>query len=92
MFQLVYWLMYYYLFHNNFLSIHFRWANRVKLIKNKPKINEDPNYSLLREFQQEIARLKAHLEAKDDDQVKKKKSKKTRSGPDGIVTYICSLI
>ncbi|XP_035529332.1 kinesin family member 3Cb [Morone saxatilis] len=39
-----------------------RYANRAKNIKNKPRINEDPKDALLREFQQEIARLKAQLE------------------------------
>jgi hypothetical protein len=36
-----------------------RYANRAKNIKNKPKINEDPKDAMLREFQEEIARLKA---------------------------------
>ncbi|KAF7704322.1 kinesin family member 3Cb [Silurus meridionalis] len=39
-----------------------RFANRAKNIKNRPKINEDPKDALLREFQAEIARLKAQLE------------------------------
>ncbi|XP_023286500.1 kinesin-like protein KIF3B [Seriola lalandi dorsalis] len=39
-----------------------RYASRAKNIKNKPRINEDPKDALLREFQQEIARLKAQLE------------------------------
>lgn len=39
-----------------------RYANRAKNIKNKPKINEDPKDAMLREFQEEIARLKAMLE------------------------------
>lgn len=38
-----------------------RYANRAKNIKNKPKINEDPKDALLREYQQEIERLKAML-------------------------------
>jgi kinesin family protein 3/17 len=38
-----------------------RYANRAKNIKNKPKINEDPKDAMLREFQEEIARLKASL-------------------------------
>ena len=37
-----------------------RYANRAKNIKNKPKINEDPKDTMIREFQEEIARLKAH--------------------------------
>ncbi|XP_062324638.1 kinesin-like protein KIF3B [Osmerus eperlanus] len=39
-----------------------RYANRAKNIKNKPRINEDPKDALLREFQEEIMRLKAQLE------------------------------
>lgn len=39
-----------------------RYANRAKNIKNKPKINEDPKDAMLREFQDEINRLKAQLE------------------------------
>ncbi|KAI6175419.1 Kinesin domain containing protein [Aphelenchoides bicaudatus] len=35
-----------------------RYANRAKNIKNQPKINEDPKDALLREYQQEIERLK----------------------------------
>ena len=35
-----------------------RYANRAKNIKNKPKINEDPKDALLREFQEEIGKLK----------------------------------
>eukprot|EP00117_Sycon_ciliatum_P033371 scpid22121/ scgid25693/ Kinesin-like protein KIF17; KIF3-related motor protein len=38
-----------------------RYANRAKNIKNKPKINEDPKDALLREYSDEIARLKAML-------------------------------
>jgi kinesin family protein 3/17 len=39
-----------------------RYANRAKNIKNKPKINEDPKDTLLREYQEEIKRLKELLE------------------------------
>ncbi|XP_047102355.1 kinesin-like protein KIF3B [Schistocerca piceifrons] len=38
-----------------------RYANRAKNIKNQPRINEDPKDALLREYQMEIARLKAQL-------------------------------
>jgi kinesin family protein 3/17 len=41
-----------------------RYANRAKNIKNKPKINEDPKDAMLRQFQEEIAMLRAQLEAK----------------------------
>lgn len=38
-----------------------RYANRAKNIKNKPKINEDPKDALLREYQEEVAKLKEQL-------------------------------
>merc|ERR1712029_55155 len=41
-----------------------RYANRAKNIKNKPRVNEDPKDTLLREFQEEIARLKAMINQK----------------------------
>jgi kinesin family protein 3/17 len=41
-----------------------RYANRAKNIKNKPKINEDPKDALLRQYQDEINRLRAELEKK----------------------------
>jgi kinesin family protein 3/17 len=41
-----------------------RYANRAKNIKNKPRINEDPKDAMLREFQEEIARLRAALDGK----------------------------
>ena len=48
-----------------------RYANRAKNIKNKPKINEDPKDAMLREYQDEIAKLKAMLQEQggsiDDD-------------------------
>lgn len=39
-----------------------RYANRAKNIQNRPKINEDPKDALLREYQEEIRRLKEMLE------------------------------
>ncbi|XP_030041990.1 kinesin-like protein KIF17 isoform X2 [Microcaecilia unicolor] len=38
-----------------------RYANRAKNIKNKPHINEDPKDALLREYQEEIKKLRALL-------------------------------
>lgn len=40
-----------------------RFADRAKNIKNKPKINEDPKDAKMREYQEEIAKLRALLEA-----------------------------
>ncbi|XP_038655990.1 LOW QUALITY PROTEIN: kinesin-like protein KIF3C [Scyliorhinus canicula] len=53
-----------------------RYANRTKNIKNKPRINEDPKDALLREFQEEIARLKAQLERRGMLSKKRSKSQK----------------
>jgi kinesin family protein 3/17 len=39
-----------------------RYASRAKNIQNKPRINEDPKDTMIREFQDEIGRLKAELE------------------------------
>ena len=39
-----------------------RYASRAKNIQNKPRINEDPKDTMIREFQDEISRLKAELE------------------------------
>jgi len=41
-----------------------RYANRAKNIQNKPKINEDPKDALLRQYQDEIKKLKDMLEGK----------------------------
>ncbi len=41
-----------------------RYANRAKNIMNKPRINEDPKDAKIREFQQEIARLRQMLAEK----------------------------
>ena len=38
-----------------------RYAARAKNIKNKPKINEDPKDALLREYEEEIQKLKEAL-------------------------------
>ncbi|XP_055613554.1 kinesin-like protein KIF17 [Uranotaenia lowii] len=38
-----------------------RYASRAKSIANKPKVNEDPKDAMLREYQQEIKRLKQML-------------------------------
>lgn len=38
-----------------------RYANRAKSIQNRPQINEDPKEALLREYQEEIRKLRALL-------------------------------
>lgn len=41
-----------------------RYASRAKKIKNKPKVNEDPKDAMLRQYQEEISRLRTELEKK----------------------------
>ncbi|KAJ3122303.1 Kinesin-like protein kif3b [Physocladia obscura] len=65
-----------------------RYANRAKNIKNKPKINEDPKDAMLREYQDEINKLKQALEAKQKGTtiikkvVRKKIMKKVKKSTD----------
>lgn len=42
-----------------------RYANRAKMISNKPKINEDPKDAMLREYQDEIQKLRQMLKQND---------------------------
>ena len=66
-----------------------RYANRAKNIKNKPKINEDPKDAMLREFQEEIAQLKALLESQggegdeDDDEDEEEEEEEEEAGGGG---------
>ena len=39
-----------------------RYASRAKAIKNKPRVNQDPKDALLKQYEDEISRLKAMLE------------------------------
>ena len=41
-----------------------RYASRAKFIQNKPKVNEDPKDTLIREYYEEIQKLKRMLEDK----------------------------
>uniref|UniRef100_A0A3P9HE72 Kinesin-like protein n=1 Tax=Oryzias latipes TaxID=8090 RepID=A0A3P9HE72_ORYLA len=43
-----------------------RYANRAKSIQNRPRINEDPKEALLREYQEEIRRLRLLLSGQLD--------------------------
>lgn len=58
-----------------------RYANRAKNIKNKPKINEDPKDALLREYQEEIKKLKMMLMGQMDIPAELQ----------GTLTRVCSL-
>jgi kinesin family protein 3/17 len=40
-----------------------RYASKAKNIQNKPKINEDPKDALLREYQNEVQKLRDQLQA-----------------------------
>jgi len=54
-----------------------RYASRAKNIKNKPRINEDPKDALLREYQDEITKLREQLsmlaEGVDPSEIMKQK-------------------
>ncbi|TRY84469.1 hypothetical protein DNTS_035823 [Danionella cerebrum] len=60
-----------------------RYANRAKNIKNKPRVNEDPKDALLREFQEEIARLKAQLDKRGVLTNRKRRSRRLRKIGEG---------
>ncbi|XP_051500282.1 kinesin-like protein KIF3C [Myxocyprinus asiaticus] len=60
-----------------------RYANRAKNIKNKPRVNEDPKDALLREFQEEIARLKAQLDKRGMITRRKRRSRSLRKIGEG---------
>lgn len=57
-----------------------RYASRAKKIKNKPRINEDPKDAMLRQFQEDIARLKAQLQRRSG---RKKKRRQRREAGEG---------
>ncbi|KAL1501544.1 hypothetical protein ABEB36_006846 [Hypothenemus hampei] len=48
-----------------------RYANRAKNISNKPKVNEDPKDTILRQYQEEIERLKTLLSSQHEADVLK---------------------
>ncbi|CAD7943855.1 unnamed protein product [Amoebophrya sp. A25] len=58
-----------------------RYAHRAKSIQNKPKINEDPKDAMLREFQEEIARLRRQVELQQS-------GKTVVVGEDGVETVV----
>ena len=60
-----------------------RYASRAKLIKNAPKVNEDPKDALLRKYEEEIKALKEQLSnggnvAVGEPKKKRKKKKKVK--------------
>ncbi|XP_078110381.1 kinesin-like protein KIF3B [Sander vitreus] len=60
-----------------------RYSNRAKNIKNKPRINEDPKDALLREFQEEIARLKEQLQKRSGKKKRRRQRRRAGEGSDG---------
>lgn len=58
-----------------------RYASRAKHIQNKPRINEDPKDAMLREFQEEIQRLRTQLEMAGGGKV----NPDGTPGPGGVV-------
>ncbi|XP_077186860.1 kinesin-like protein KIF3C [Paroedura picta] len=60
-----------------------RFANRAKNIKNKPRVNEDPKDTLLREFQEEITRLKAQLEKRGMLSKKRRRNSRRKKSSEG---------
>ncbi len=72
-----------------------RYANRAKNIKNKPKINEDPKDAMLREYKDEIEKLRQMLLAAQSGQpllapaaaAAPVPAPVTSSAPDGIIDF-----
>ncbi|XP_074537353.1 kinesin-like protein KIF3B [Halichoeres trimaculatus] len=60
-----------------------RYSNRAKNIKNKPRINEDPKDALLRQFQEEIARLKDQLQKRSGRKKRRRRRRGAGDGSDG---------
>jgi kinesin family protein 3/17 len=51
-----------------------RYAARAKQIQNKPRINEDPKDAMIREFHDEITRLREQLAAMTGGKIRSGKS------------------
>lgn len=60
-----------------------RYASRAKNIENKPRVNEDPKDAMIREFHDEITRLRAELEKYGGS--KDLSGQVTKTGPDGEI-------
>lgn len=60
-----------------------RYASRAKNIENKPRINEDPKDAMIREFHDEITRLRAELEKYGGANLMSMEGAQT--GPDGEI-------
>ncbi|XP_022255659.1 osmotic avoidance abnormal protein 3-like [Limulus polyphemus] len=62
-----------------------RYANRAKNIQNKPQINEDPKDALLREYQEEIQRLKTLLNEQPPDVAILKTDEEDKYGAENLL-------
>ncbi len=64
-----------------------RYASRAKFIQNKPKVNEDPKDALLREYMEEIKKLKMMLEGKLPVSMNTTAASSIGAAPPGEVIY-----
>lgn len=62
-----------------------RYASRAKNIENKPRINEDPKDAMIREFHDEITRLRAELEKYGGANLLALNDSAKERGPDGEI-------
>lgn len=62
-----------------------RYASRAKQIQNKPRINEDPKDAMIREFHDEITRLREQLAQMTGGRVRTKGGPGGMSGPGGMM-------
>ena len=62
-----------------------RYASRAKHIQNKPRINEDPKDAMIREFHDEITRLREQLAALSGGKIQ---TQDTTSGAPGEVIEV----
>jgi len=62
-----------------------RYASRAKNIENKPRINEDPKDAMIREFHDEITRLRAELEKYGRANLLALNDSVKERGPDGEI-------
>jgi hypothetical protein len=62
-----------------------RYASRAKNIENKPRINEDPKDAMIREFHDEIGRLRAELEKFGGAPMSNAGGSQPQIGPDGEI-------
>lgn len=62
-----------------------RYAQRAKQIQNKPRINEDPKDAMIREFHDEITRLRDQLAQMTGGKIRPKGGPAGVPGPGGVM-------